>query len=185
MRDRSVFLYMEPSPDTPEFAQCGTCSNFIPDAERCFWFSEQDEVDSDDSCGLYVQGDPHGGRVPTGLMEPKVAGFYEGKVRCQNCNAVDNRDPSRIHCDLYVQLNRMMPRIWDLEEKVKPRACCNAFEDGPRDPERFGPYGPIPDTDDPKVGGLISTMITRRSSGRSFLAAIHDMMHVRNPKSMF
>jgi hypothetical protein len=35
-RDRSTFLYMEPSPMVKDFAQCKTCERFIPATERCY-----------------------------------------------------------------------------------------------------------------------------------------------------
>lgn len=160
-RDRSAFLYMEPNPDIKDFAQCGSCMHFIPDSKRCFWLGDKDEVDADDSCGFYAQGKPDGGK-PSGQYTPEVLGFYEGKVRCQNCDGFDDRDNKNIHCDVYVQLTRMLPHLWDLDEKIKPRACCNAFYVGKRDPGHFGPYGPIPDADDPLVGGLISKMSKRK-----------------------
>jgi hypothetical protein len=160
-RDRSAFLYMEPDPDIKDFAQCGSCMHFIPDEGRCFWLSDKDEVDADDSCGFYAQGKPAGGK-PSGQYTPETLGFYEGKVRCENCDGYDDRDKDHIHCDVYVQLTRMLPHIWKLDEKVKPHACCNAYANGKRDPKNFGPYGPIPDPDDPHVGGLISKMVSKR-----------------------
>src|SRR5581483_8378288 len=105
MRDRSAFLYLEPNPDTSEHAQCATCFNWLSKIERCRWLSQDFEVDSDDSCGFYIQGNPQIEGAPLGLITPQQAGFVDEKVRCENCNAIDTRDPKRIHCDFYVQLN--------------------------------------------------------------------------------
>lgn len=158
MRDRSAFLYMEPNPETDKFATCGTCASFNREKKRCKWFGPNDEVDENDTCGLYVQG-PNTNEAPTGFSTKKEAGFFDGPPQCRRCNAYDARDKSRIHCDLYVQLNRMLPKQWKLDEEIKPHACCNAWEGGDRNPKQFGPYGPIPDKDDPKVGGLIDKYV--------------------------
>jgi hypothetical protein len=164
MRDRSTFLYMEPAdPKNDDFAQCGTCIEWIKDKDRCYLHRTSDEIDADDSCGLYVEGEPRSGLKPLGLVTPKVSGLVDEQTRCHNCNAYDGRDQSHIHCDLYVQLNRMFPHVFDLKEEIEPHACCNAMEPGKRDPKRFGPYGPIPDADDPKVGGLVTRL---RKSGQ-------------------
>jgi hypothetical protein len=166
MRDRSAFLYMEPSSRADEFASCGTCANFIRGRKRCYWFSDRDTVDEDDTCGLYVQGTNAGDDTkPSGLSTKKIAGFLEGRVQCKRCNAFDGRDKSRPHCDLYVQLNRIFPRVWRLTEEVKPNACCNAWDKGERNPRNFGPYGPIPDADDPNVGGTIAAVDKLKSRG--------------------
>lgn len=150
MRDRSAFLYMEPSPDTPEFAQCGTCTHFIPDTGRCFLFSDKDNVDADDSCGLYVQGEPQGGREPSGSVDPDVAGFYKGNVRCENCVSLSGET-----CGLFKKLNRFMPGVWNLDELVKPRACCNAFEG-----ERSDPAPKKPD-DNRERGGMSRAVVAK------------------------
>jgi hypothetical protein len=159
LRDRSAFLYMEPRPDTPEHAQCGTCANFNDQRDRCRWFSEKDEVDADDTCGLYAQGKPSADIKPTGQYRPEEVGFFEGAVQCHRCDMYDDRDKKRIHCDLYVQLTRMFPRLWKLDEKIKPRGCCNAWGPAPRDPKRFGPYGPLPDADDDGPGGMLARLL--------------------------
>lgn len=156
-RNRSAFAYMEGKPDTAAFAQCGTCALFLRGVKRCHWLGET-EVDEDDSCVMYVQGAPNDdpNAKPTGKLTPATVGLYDGKVRCENCNAFDARDPNDLHCDLYVQLNRIFPNMWNLNRTVKAHACCNAWAPGKRNPKNFGPYGPIPDADDPKVGGIIT-----------------------------
>jgi hypothetical protein len=165
-RDRSAFAYMEPHPDTSQFAQCGTCAMFLRGVGRCYWLGAHDQVDSDDSCVMYVQGRPDDRRDarPTGILKPETVGFYSGKVRCENCNAHDFRDPARKHCDLFVQLNRMFPEMWDLKTEIKPHACCNAWSSGERDPKNFGPYGPMPDADDPRAGGALSKLLGSKNA---------------------
>lgn len=160
-RDRACFLYMEPKPDTPEHAQCVTCIRWGSVNKRCEELQKNDVVDKDDSCGLYSQGKPKPVVVPSGQYTKKIVGFVSEKTRCENCNVFDNRDknPKEWHCDLYVQLNRILPRMFKLDIYVKPRGCCNLMAPGKRNPDRFGPYGPIPDADDPNVGGLLMKVI--------------------------
>lgn len=127
MRDRSCFGYMEPDPAIPDFAQCGSCQLFIKDRERCYWLSDKDDVDADDSCIMYVQGEPMPGVcMPTGSLTAKEVGFTKAKVRCENCNAF-NKDKSG--CRLFAELNELLPRVFKLDNKVKPKACCNAWDD--------------------------------------------------------
>jgi hypothetical protein len=161
IRDRSAFAYMEPDPDTREFAQCGSCAMFLCKIGRCYWLGPSDEVDDDDSCVMYVQGEPNDdpNAKPTAALTPKTVGFFSGQVRCENCNAHDFRDPKRMHCDLFVQLNRMYPKMWHLKTEIKPHACCNAWASGARDPKNFGPYGPLPDADDPNAGGMLARLL--------------------------
>lgn len=162
-RDRSAFLYMEPDPDTPDHAQCKTCFNFLRGVGRCHWLQEDDEIDFDDTCGLYGQGTPNDdpNAKPSGQYTKETVGFFDGRVTCHRCNAYDDRDKSHIHCDLYVQLNRMLPQLWKLKEEVIPRGCCNAWGEGKRDPKRFGPYGPLPDADDAGSGGILAQMLKK------------------------
>ncbi len=127
--------------------------------KRCEELQKNDDVDKGDSCGLYSQGSPKLVAVPSGQYTKKQVGFVSEKTRCENCNVFDDRDKKNMHCDLFVQLNRMMPRMFKIDIHVKPRGCCNMMAPGKRDPDRFGPYGPIPDADDPNVGGLLMKVI--------------------------
>lgn len=166
-RDRSTFLYMEPADDNnDDFAQCETCVEWIKDTDRCYLHRKHDEIDGDDSCGLYVEGEPRTGVEPIGLVTPEVSGLVSEQTRCHNCNAFDGRDPNRIHCDFFVQLNRMLPKLFNLKERIKPNACCNAMIPGKRNPKIFGPYGPIPDADDQnaKGGSIVRAGLVRQSA---------------------
>ena len=160
-RDRACFLYFEPKPDTPKHAQCATCIKWGKINLRCEDLQKNDVVDAGDSCGAYDQGEPKDFANPSGRYTKKDLGFVSHKVRCENCNVFDDRDkdPKEWHCDLYVQLNRMLPRLFKLNIYVKPRACCNLQALGKRNPKRFGPYGPMPDADEPNAAGFISKMM--------------------------
>jgi hypothetical protein len=130
MRDRSAFGYLEPVGDAPKFAQCKTCVLWLKDIDRCYWLQPNDEVLEGDTCIEYVQGPPirseDAPRVrPTGALTKQEVGFVRGDVRCENCNAFDRGDKA---CDLFRQLNKAFPKIWALDARVKPRACCNAFD---------------------------------------------------------
>jgi len=130
---------------------------FLRQIGRCHWLGKNDVVDDDDTCIMYAQGEPNDypDAESTGTFDPQTVGFFDGQVRCENCNVFDDRDSKKPHCDLYVQLNRMYPDMWELDERVKPHGCCNAWSQGRRDPSKFGPYGPIPDEDDRGAGGLL------------------------------
>lgn len=127
-RGRDALGYMEPDPDIPDFAQCGSCASFLSDRCRCFWFSDDFKVLPKASCIVYVQGPPiEGASVkPINVIKPEEVGFIEGKTRCQNCVSFDKGI-----CLLFRVLNLARTAggslLFDLEERVKPRGCCNAF----------------------------------------------------------
>lgn len=120
---RNAFLYMEPSGDHDEFAQCGSCENFSPESKSCKWFTKEDPVDGDDSCGLYAFGTPHE-QESLGTVTKEEAGFVQRRVQCHRC-----RFGGQPKCRLYMMLNRMAPQNFDLNEKIKKNACCNAFKE--------------------------------------------------------
>ncbi len=113
MRNRSAFGYMEPRPDIPDFAQCGSCKMWLKRQELFYWLPKTKEVEAGDFCILYVQGPPFNNpdMKPTGSLAPEVVGFTDGKVRWEN--------------------SQIFPDVFKLDSKVKPRACCNAFNRGP------------------------------------------------------
>lgn len=125
-RDRSAFGYMEPDPDIPDFAQCGSCASWLSDRVRCHWFSDKFKVLADASCILYVEGEPIDGATakPANLLDPKVVGFITGKTRCENCVSADKE---RWVCKLFDVLNERFPTTFRLNIEIKARACCNAF----------------------------------------------------------
>lgn len=122
-RKRDAFGYMDPRGNIPDFAQCSSCRLWLTDRERCHWLPDDFNVDDDDSCILYIQGRPiRGDAKTTGALTPQEVGFYDGKTRCENCVSLDGNE-----CGLFKRLNEAFPDIFDLETRVKPRACCNAF----------------------------------------------------------
>lgn len=123
--DRSAFLYLEQIKRTAQFAQCATCSLFMPGSKRCAIFGPDDVVVADASCGLYVQGSPDDDQEIRGVVTPEAAGYVLGQVRCENC-VWFNPTPST--CGLFEDLNAAMPDAWNLEETVSPTACCNGWQ---------------------------------------------------------
>ncbi len=119
--ERDAFLYME-DPDQPDFAQCGTCWLFHKDAKRCGVLPEDFEVNAEDSCGYYLEGRPADISCPT-PVRPEDVGFVKAtKVRCENCEYGGDE------CALYKHLNEAFPSAFDLDIKIDPRGCCNAFQ---------------------------------------------------------
>ncbi len=116
---RDAFLYLDSN--DKEFAQCGTCWLFHAEKERCAILGPDFVVDDDDSCCFYIKGE-----VPKDLklvkrVTPKDAGFVERAVRCENCLYGGSGE-----CKLYKMLNEKFPDVFDLDEQIEPRACCNA-----------------------------------------------------------
>jgi len=144
---RATFLYMDPQAPKDEFAQCGTCVHWIEGQDLCELHRPRDHIDDDDSCCLYVHGKPAGG-TPESLVTPQESGLVSRQVRCMNCIFFDPDTEPRKHCDLYTQLNRMMPAVFDLDRYVNEHGCCNAQTPGKRNPKVFGPIGPIPGPQD-------------------------------------
>ncbi len=139
---RATFLYMDPKAPKEDFAQCGTCVHFNGDRDRCELHGKDDEIDEDDSCGLYVHGIPAGGD-PQGLVTPGQSGLVDREVRCENCKFFDPDSVAREHCDFFTQLNRILPKVFDLDRYVDEYGCCNAQTPGKRNHSVFGPFGPV------------------------------------------
>jgi len=121
--NRSAFLYLPPTGDKASFAQCGSCGMFIPDKNRCWLFGPKDRVVANASCGMYIQGEPSSDQEPQSKVAPQDAGYNLGQVRCENCRWLSGKK-----CALFEMLNRQMPEIFDLDEKVDEYGCCNAWQ---------------------------------------------------------
>lgn len=134
---RDAFLYLSPEGGGEDFAQCGTCAFF--GKTHCALFTGDFAVDADDSCGCYLPHTPahETGPVPAlNLISPGDAGFVKRKVRCENCYHGDarTRDGREEHyCKLYADLNKTLPAAFDLEEVIRPKACCNAHTEPPEE----------------------------------------------------
>jgi hypothetical protein len=122
--DRSAFIYLKPKGDKNQFAQCGTCTAFLPNKQRCAWFGKNDKVIAEASCSLYVHGKPNDDQAIINSVSPKDAGYVVGKVRCENCTHVKGSN-----CSLYQKLNQELPELFDLDEKIEDKACCNAWQE--------------------------------------------------------
>lgn len=116
---REAFIYL--SGKDKDFAQCGTCWLFNPEKERCAILGPEFKVDDDDSCNFYLKGEPNKGMKLVKRVTPKNAGFVDRKVRCENCKYGGSGE-----CKLYKVLNEKLSDIFNLDEKIEPRACCNA-----------------------------------------------------------
>jgi len=124
--DRRVFIYLEPKPNTDadQHAQCGSCFMFMPSKQRCSIFSSADVVVAKASCNLYVHGQPNDDQVIQNSVTPEEAGYIKADVRCENCSWFNTPN----NCGLYSDLNRTSSRIWQLDETVDPKGCCNAWQ---------------------------------------------------------
>lgn len=117
---RNAFLYMNPKPPKDSFAQCGTCLMFT--GTGCTILGKT-KITKDMTCGLYVRGKPQynlKGKEQS-LVTPKEVGLVDTQVRCENCRyGGDN-------CQLFEMLNSKLSNNFDLDTKIDPKGCCNAF----------------------------------------------------------
>jgi len=127
---RNAFLYMEPKEEKnkDQFAQCSRCMMWTgPDRKTCTIHGKNVQVTGDMSCAIYVQGDPMpeqaGHEVES--VNPEESGLVRTAVRCENC--VYFKPKTNNECNFFHQLNKKLPKVFDLKEKVSPKGCCNAF----------------------------------------------------------
>lgn len=125
--ERDAFLYMDPKEPHDTHAQCGTCMMFTGDS--CTILGKNIKIAAEDSCGLYVPGKPmpeeKGHEMES--LTPKEAGLVHGNVRCENCTYAGGAETT---CQLFKTLNERLPNLFDLDEEIKPKGCCNAFIPG-------------------------------------------------------
>lgn len=122
--DRSTFLYLSSRDDGEQLGQCSTCSLFLPTKQRCGIYSKDDRVVANASCGLYIQGQPNDKQPITNVVTPEESGYIKGQVRCENCSWFDGQST----CDFFVKLNQTLGDVFDLDTRVQPKGCCNAFQ---------------------------------------------------------
>lgn len=121
---RDAFLYME-NPQTPDFAQCSSCWLYAAGMRRCAILGAQLEVGPGATCGYYLEG-VYDGAVIVARATPEEVGFISEQVRCENC---DFSSVVTGKCNLYVELNDEFPDLFDLDEDIDARGCCNAWDD--------------------------------------------------------
>ena|ERR1700675_1065293 len=121
---RDAFIYLDPKGNKDKFAQCSTCRMWTgPEGNTCSILGKT-KVTGDMSCDLYVNGSPSpslkGKELPS--LTPKEAGLVKREVRCENCRSFDSKTSS---CMLFQSLNKSLSDIFELDEKVNPKGCCN------------------------------------------------------------
>lgn len=147
---RDAFLFMTPNSakEKEEFAQCGPCRMFVPEeylqgklqGDRCIIHGSRQDLDEDDSCGFFVPWPTPGGKPVeevvrahasellkgvAGSVSAQESGLVSRRVQCHRCQFA-NSGASK--CGLYADLNRTMPKVFDLDEEITPNSCCNAQE---------------------------------------------------------
>lgn len=116
---RDAFLYLDGT--DRNFAQCETCYDFAKQWGCCARMGYDVAVDGDDTCGAYLKG-TYQDQPIVKLATPKELGFLKDEnVRCENCKY------GGADCALYGELNETLPDMFDLDTKIKPRGCCNAW----------------------------------------------------------
>jgi hypothetical protein len=146
--DRGIFIYLAPRnfDRDADFAQCESCRMFVHESalkakegSRCIIHGARAIIDEDDSCGFWVpwpEGEPvprviadHAAELDKGVaasITPEQSGLVGDRVQCHRCAQFE---PKRSRCGLYAALNEAAPQVFDLDEQVKPHACCNAWTD--------------------------------------------------------
>jgi hypothetical protein len=136
---RDAFLYMEPAriPQNDSFAQCVSCRMFVP-PKGCLILGSRVPVSADDgTCDLYIAWPPgekpdkkavaeHARQFAQGIpatFTPDQVGYTERQVRCENCTYFKK---AAYRCGLYLELNKAMPAMFDLDPDVSEYGCCNA-----------------------------------------------------------
>ncbi len=139
---RDAFIYLPPGTRGDDNAQCQTCRMWVPDAytrfghDVCILHGRDVKTPARASCGLYanwpedrvdqtvVQTHAQEMRAKnTKSVTPEQSGLVDREVRCENCFYFEEDEGD---CDLYEQLNRKLPNVYDLDIKVEEDGCCNA-----------------------------------------------------------
>jgi hypothetical protein len=121
---RDAFLYLNPEHGLDDFAQCSTCIMWVTTDNRCTIHGPRVKVPGTASCGFYVCGDPQPpGTETDALVSAEESGLVDRPVRCENCQW---GGPTTYKCRLFMGLNERLPDIFDLDEQIEPKGCCNA-----------------------------------------------------------
>lgn len=116
---RDAFLYLEPKKgQEKDFAQCKTCMMWTgPRGKTCTIHGSHVHISAGHSCGLYVAGPNHADMIGKEMtaVSAEESGLVKEQVRCENCKNLDGTT-----CLAFKKL--------DLDDEVKPKACCNGWE---------------------------------------------------------
>jgi hypothetical protein len=115
---RVAFLYLDGDKD--DYAQCSSCFLYVNSKKRCAILGNDFEVAPEDTCAMYIPGDPVENQPIVKRVSPEEAGYVARKVRCENCFYGGDE------CKLFVMLNKKMPEVFDLDPKIVSKGCCNA-----------------------------------------------------------
>jgi hypothetical protein len=122
--ERDAFLYLNPEPGVADFAQCSSCEMWVQGDNRCTIHGPRVRVPGSASCGFYIYGEvQEPGYLTEALVTAEESGLVDRKVRCENCQW---GGPSTYRCRLFAGLNERLPDIFDLDEHIEPKGCCNA-----------------------------------------------------------
>lgn len=127
---RDAFLYLQPSESSygkpEEYAQCVSCGLWTgEERKRCYILGKKKEVLGTDTCCFYCNSEPQVDTLAGKEIEavtPEEAGFYRGKVRCQNCSYFN---PTISSCKLFFMLDTEFPDDFSLGSSVDKHGCCN------------------------------------------------------------
>lgn len=122
--ERDAFLYLNPEAYSDNFAQCSTCEMWVEGDNRCTIHGPRVKIQGTASCGFYVPGEPYSqGAETEPLVTAEESGLVDRPVRCENCQW---GGPSTYRCRLFAGLNERLPDVFDLDEQIEPKGCCNA-----------------------------------------------------------
>ena len=122
---RDAFLYLNPEPGVADFAQCSSCQDWVKGDNRCVIHGPRVRTPGSASCGFYIFGIPNEpGSVRTeAVVTAEESGLVDREVRCENCQW---GGPTTYKCRFFMGLNERLPEMFDLDEQIEPKGCCNA-----------------------------------------------------------
>lgn len=122
--ERDAFLYLNPEPGIDDFAQCSSCQDWVQGDNRCTIHGPRVRTPGTASCGFYIFGDPQPAGTDTeAVVTADESGLVDREVRCENCQW---GGPTTTRCRFFLSLNERLPDVFDLDEHIEPKGCCNA-----------------------------------------------------------
>jgi len=121
---RDAFLYLNPEPGIDDFAQCSSCQDWVEGDNRCVIHGPKVRTPGTASCGFYIFGDVQPAGTKTyAMVSAEESGLVDREVRCENCQW---GGPTTYKCRFFLGLNERLPEMFDLDEHIEPKGCCNA-----------------------------------------------------------